>query len=99
MAELKTFWTNPGMPVSTDLGGDTITASGSDPNADATTDQGDNACDPLWSDSPVPELTSDTESANSVSGLPSLPNRFEPASTPPPPPTLQDRRPGTIDEQ
>lgn len=98
MAELKTFWDNPGMPVSTDLSGDAIPSSGSDPNADATVDDKANACDPIWSDAPV-SGTSMAESANSVSGLPALPNRYQPAEQPPPPPTLQDRRPGTIDEQ
>ena len=39
------------------------------------------------------------ESANSVSGLPPLPARFEPSGTPPAPPTLQDRNPGTIDQR
>ena len=34
-----------------------------------------------------------------MSGLPSLPNRYEPSETPPEPPTLQDRNPGTIDQQ
>ena len=47
---------------------------------------------------PVPSM-SGAESENSVSGLPAQPNRFEPTETPPPPPTLQDRRPGTIDER
>jgi hypothetical protein len=97
MAELKTFWPDPGMPMSTDLGGDAIPSSGSDPNAEGG--DGDRAYDPLWADPPVPTLTEKSESPNSVSGLPALPNRFEPSATPPEPPTLKDRRPGTIDEQ
>ena len=97
MADLKTFWDNPGMPMSTDLTGDTITSSGSDPNAQGDNDQG-NACSPVWPNPPV-SGEDRSESPNSVSGLPPLPNRYEPADQPPPPPTLQDRRPGTIDEQ
>jgi len=96
MAEIKTFWDDPGMPMSTDLSGDVITSSGSDPNAQGG--DGENACDPLWPDSPVPLLSDKAESSNSVSGLPALPNRYEPAGTPPDPPDLKDRRPGTIDE-
>lgn len=96
MAELKTFWDNPGMPTATDLSGDTITKSGSDPNAEGGDEHG-NACKPLWDDAPVPYFEK-SESPNSVSGLPSLPNRFEPAGTPPDPPDLKERRPGTIDE-
>jgi hypothetical protein len=39
------------------------------------------------------------ESSNSVSGLPSLPNRYEPTEAPPDIPDLTDRSPGTIDKQ
>lgn len=95
MSDLKTFWDNP---ILTDAGlsGDSVVSSGSDPNIDTA---GENAVNPLWSNPPVPTLTSGEESSNSVSGLPSLPNRFEPAAQPPGPPDLTDRRPGTIDEQ
>lgn len=95
MSDLKTFWTNPGMPSSSDLGGDTVTSSGSDPSIDAS---GSSPIDPIWPNPPVPGIDG-SESPNSVSGLPSLPTRFEPSAQPPAPPTLQDRRPGTIDEQ
>jgi hypothetical protein len=84
------------MPQSTDLGGDSIVSSGSDPNVD---DSGSSPIQPFWPAPPVPSLTSGEESSNSVSGLPSLPNRYEPAGQPPGPPDLTDRRPGTIDEQ
>jgi hypothetical protein len=94
MSDLKTFWDKPGMPMSSDLGGDSVTASGTDPQVSLA---GDNALQPIWND-PVPKTTGE-ESENSVSGLPAQPNRFEPTEQPPPPPTLQDRRPGTIDEQ
>jgi hypothetical protein len=97
MADLKTFWDNPGMPISTDLGGDAIPSSGSDPNAEGG--EGDNALDPLWSNPGMPTLSDKAESPNSVSGLPALPNRFEPSATPPEPPDLKERRPGTIDEK
>jgi hypothetical protein len=95
MADLKTFWDNPGMPSSTDLGGDGVVSSGTEPSV--STD-GENALQPIWTNDPVPSMRAE-ESPNSVSDLPARPNRFEPTETPPPPPTLQDRRPGTIDER
>lgn len=39
------------------------------------------------------------ESANSVSGLPLHPHRFVSTEAPPPPPSFEDRNPGTIDQQ
>ena len=39
------------------------------------------------------------ETGNSVSSLPLAPNRYQPAETPPAPPSLQDRNPGTIDQR
>jgi len=97
MADLKTFWDNPVMPTSSaDLGGDGVTSSGTDPSI---TVDAPNALQPIWTNDSVPTLTSGQETENSVSGLPSLPNRYQPAEQPPPPPTLQDRRPGTIDER
>jgi hypothetical protein len=39
------------------------------------------------------------EMANSVSGLPLQPNRFEPAESGVEIPSLKDRNPGTIDKQ
>jgi hypothetical protein len=99
MADLKSFWDNPGMPMSTDLGGDAIPSSGSDPNAEG--DGGDgNAHNTFWPNPGMPTLTDKSESANSVSGLPALPNRYEPSpQSPPEPPDLKERRPGTIDEK
>jgi hypothetical protein len=96
MADLKTFWTNPGMPSSTDLGGDGVTGSGSDPQV--TVDSPNGLSQVLWPAPPVPGIDG-SESPNSVSGLPPAPNRFEPTATPPEPPSLQDRSPGTIDER
>jgi hypothetical protein len=97
MADIKTFWPDPGMPTSTDLGGDGVTSSGTDPQVDLA-DGKPQACDPLWPNFPVPYFGGQ-EDANSVSGLPAQPNRFEPTEQPPGPPSLQDRRPGTIDQQ
>lgn len=96
MADLKTFWDNP-IAGDQGLAGSSIVSSGSDPSVMPLA-EGDTAHDPVWPNPPVPYLTGQ-ESENSVSGLPPLPNRFEPADQPPGPPSLQDRRPGTIDEQ
>jgi len=96
MADLKTFWDNPGAPTSTDLSSDLATSSGSDPLV--STDGESGLSQLMWKEPPVPSLTSGAETANSVSGLPAEPNRYQPSDTPPPPPTLQDRRPGNIDE-
>jgi hypothetical protein len=95
MSDLKTFWDKPGMPMSTDLGGDAVVSSGTDPQVSLS---GENALQPFWTNDPVPK-TDGEESSNSVSGLPQQPSRFQPTEIPPPLPTLQDRRPGTIDEQ
>lgn len=96
MSDLKTFWDKPGMPTSPEVGGgDGVTGRGTDPQV---TIDSPNALDPLWQAPPVAPIGGE-ETDNSVSGLPSLPNRFEPSATPPPPPSLQDRRPGTIDER
>lgn len=96
MPDLKTFWDNPGMPKSYDTPqGDSVTSSGTDP---LITVDAPNGLEVIWND-PVPDLNAAAESPNSVSGLPPQPNRFEPPETPPGPPSLQDRRPGTIDER
>jgi hypothetical protein len=95
MSDLKTFWSNPGGPDSPGLDGDGITGRGTDPQV--TIDSPDGS-QPIWPAPPVGAFSGE-EDANSVSGLPSMPNRFEPTATPPPIPSLQDRRPGTIDEQ
>lgn len=97
MPDLKTFWDNPGMPKSYDVGqGDGVVSSGSDPAV--TVDSPNGLSQVLWPNPPVSD-PSGQETENSVSGLPALPNRYEPPVEPPPPPTLQDRRPGTIDER
>jgi hypothetical protein len=96
MADLQSPWTSPPVPTK-DLGGDSILKRGGDPNADGG--DGPNGLKPMWSDPPDSTLTEKAETPNSVSGLPTTPSRWEPSGTPPPPPSLQDRSPGTIDEQ
>lgn len=98
MPDLKTFWTDPGGPERyPDLSGESIVSSGSDPQV--TVDSPNGLTQVLWPAPPIPEFSGE-ESPNSVSGLPSQPNRFEPSpSSPPEPPSLQDRSPMTIDQQ
>lgn len=97
MGDLKTVWNNPPFMTS-ELSGDGVTSSGSDPNASG----GDGAAGltgVTWPDSQqVTTRTEMAESPNSVSKLPPLPNRFEPSATPPEPPSLQDRRPMNVDQ-
>ena len=94
MGDLKTNWTNPPVP-DVGLSGAGVTARGGDPLIDTG---GTSGLTPVWSDEPVPGMAA-KETANSVSGLPSTPNRWEPSGTPPAPPSLEDRNPGTIDQQ
>jgi hypothetical protein len=94
-SDLKTFWSDPGMPQDTSLEGDTVTARGTDPLVDTG---GENALQPVWTNAFVP-TPSGSEDSNPVSGLPTTPSRFEPSSSPPEPPSLEDRNPGTIDER
>lgn len=94
----KPIWQNPAISTM-DLPGDLATDRGSDPNIDPNAGAGNQAFKPIWDNDVTPEGMMD-ESSNSVSGLPSLPNRFAPEpSTPPPPPGLKDRIPGTIDQK
>jgi hypothetical protein len=100
MGDLKTPYTNPVYPNTTDMGGDTVVTRGTDPNA-----EGDNGAGAqlqgFWPVRALPENLNLglSESPNSVSGLPPLPNRFEPAADTVEPPDLTDRNPGTIDKQ
>ena len=97
MPDPKTFWPNPGMPRTYESGGDTVVSSGSDPQV--TVDSPNGLTQVLWDNPPVPGFSGE-ESPNSVSGLPSQPNRFEPSpQSPPEPPSLRERSPMTIDEQ
>lgn len=96
MGDLKTNWNDPGAPIP-DLGGAGVTSRGTDPNVDVS---GAGALQSPWpTDKYATTKTETNESPNSVSGLPSLPNRFEPSEQPPSPPSLQDRSPGTIDKR
>lgn len=96
MGDLKTYFDKAVLPDHA-LGGQGITGSGSDPNADGG--GGPAGLDPIHWPNPVVPTLSGEESSNSVSGLPAMPNRFEPTETPPEPPSLQDRNPGTIDQR
>jgi len=95
MGDLKTPFNQPIYPNTGDLAGAGITARGSDPSISL---DGEGAIDPIWPN-PIVSTPGGEESSNSVSGLPALPNRFEPSDTPPAPPTLADRNPGTIDKR
>jgi len=92
---ISQLWPDP--PVPTPSGsGDGVLKSGSDANADGG--GGAAALQSPYDNAPY-KSTDGAESANSVSGLPALPNRFEPSEGAPDPPSLQDRRPGTIDKR
>jgi len=96
MGDLKTNWTDPGAPIP-GMDGAGVTARGGDPNVDTS---GSGAVKGFWPDKDqIAGSPSGSETPNSVSGLPTLPARFEPSGTPPAPPTLQDRNPGTIDQK
>lgn len=94
MGDLKTNWPNPGTPIP-DLGGQGIIGRGSDPNADGGGGLAGIIGSPFDKVMPTP---SGAESANSVSGLPSLPNRFEPAAANVEIPSMKDRSPLTVDK-
>lgn len=91
---IKSPWDNPGTPIP-DAAGAGVTARGGDPNIDTG---GSSGLKPLWPD-PITSAPAGKETSNSVSGLPTTPARFEPSGTPPAPPSLEDRNPGTIDER
>jgi len=93
MSDLKTNWNDPGAPTP-GLDGAGVTARGGDPLFDTG---GNGAIKDFWPD-PVTRTPDGKETANSVSGMPTQPARFEPSGTPPAPPSLQDRNPGTIDK-
>lgn len=93
-SDIKTPWGNYPVPMP-GLGGDSVVSSGSDPNVDTS---GSSSLKTNY-DKAVVSAPSGSESDNSVSGLPAQPNRFEPSGTPPAPPSLEDRNPGTIDER
>lgn len=97
MGDLKTNWNDPPSPVP-GMDGDGVVARGGDPNVDAS---GTGGIQEFWpaKDQIAGDLSSATETPNSVSGMPTQPSRFEPSGAPPEPPNLTDRNPGTIDKQ
>jgi hypothetical protein len=94
MSGLQTPFDEPAMGAP-DPAGDTVSQRGSDPNV---SDSGSSALQPIWSERPVSD-PSVQETNNSVSGMPLRAARWEPTGTPPSPPDLTDRNPGTIDER
>jgi hypothetical protein len=95
MGDLKTNFDKAVLPNMGDLGGDLPTSRGTDPNVDTG---GSSALQTNFDKAINPSMDAQ-ESANSVSGLPLQPNRFQPSEQPPEMPTLKDRMPGTIDKQ
>lgn len=100
MGDLKSPWDEQGKNGADvpDLAGNGVTARGGDPNVDTS---GAGGLKDFWpADKQLLANGPDgKETPNSVSGLPTLPSRFEPTEQPPTPPDLTDRRPGTIDKQ
>ncbi len=95
MGDLKTPYDNAVYPSTSDLSGDLGTQRGNDPNIDTG---GSSALDTPF-EKPIYPSLSGAPTSNPVSGLPLAPNRFQPEETPPEPPTLKDRNPGTIDKR
>lgn len=91
---ITTFWKDPYKANETDLSGDLPTARGTDPNIDLS---GSGAVKGFWGEAPV-STPGGEETANSVSGLPPAPQRYQPTVPDPTFPTLKDRQPGTIDK-
>jgi hypothetical protein len=99
MGDLKTPFNNPIYPDTSDLAGAGVTSRGSDPNAEGDNNAGEGLTGIPWDGAKQPVTRTETaESANSVSGLPSLPTRFEPNETPPEPPNLTSRSPQNVDK-
>lgn len=94
MGDLKSPFNEPAMPPP-GLEGDTVISRGSDPNVDLG---GSSGLKPVWDD-PFAGSIDGQETANGISGLPSLPNRSEPSAVSEEPPDLTDRSPGTIDRK
>jgi hypothetical protein len=91
---LQTPFDKPIYGNTSDLSGDLPTARGNDPNISV---DGSSALKTPF-DKPIDGSMDSNETANSVSGLPLQPQRYQPSETPPEPPTLKDRNPGTIDQ-
>jgi hypothetical protein len=98
MGDLKSVFNKPVYPDATDLSGQGVVSRGNDPNADGGT--GPDGFETVWP--AAKRITTDAgmaETPNSVSGLPLLPNRFEPSESRVEIPSMKDRNPGTIDKQ
>lgn len=103
---LKSPWLDdsghgPAVPTP-DLGGDLAVTRGTDPLTDTSGSSGLTAVPWQGAGKQTPATSGNgvEESGNSVSGLPSMPNRFAPSpAEPPAPPTLSNRNPGTIDQK
>ncbi len=95
MGDLKTPFEKPVYGDTSDLGGQLPTARGTDPLIDT----GGTSGLKTFFDKPIDPSMEGNETANSVSGLPLQPSRFQPSETPPEPPSLQTRNPGTIDKK
>ena len=95
MGDLKTPFSEPAMPPP-DLSGSGVTQRGGDPLIDTG---GSSGLQPFWGEDKFVPEPPDKETANSVSGLPSTPNRWEPSAASEQPPSLEDRSPGTIDRR
>lgn len=93
MGDLKTNWSDPGTPIP-DLGGQGVISRGSDPLIDMS---GSSGLKTLF-DKPIDPSLDGAETPNSVSGLPLLPNRFEPAQSGVTIPSMKDRSPLTVDK-
>lgn len=98
MGDLKTNWTDPAYPDTADLSGQLPTSRGTDPLTDLSAGGGSSGLRTPFNE-PVVSTPGGEETANSVSGLPAAPNRYQPSETPPTPPDLTDRNPGTIDRR
>jgi hypothetical protein len=96
VGDLKTNWGNPPLGDLSDMGGALPTSRGTDPLINTSGSSGLTGVSFGQAVVPVP---GGEETANSLSGLPLQPQRFQPSETPPAPPTLQQRNPGTIDQR
>ena len=95
MGDLKSPFDKAVYPNTSDLGGALPTERGNDPLIDT----GGSSALKTFFEKPIESSMDTNETANSVSGLPLQPQRFQPSETPPEPPSLETRNPGTIDKQ
>lgn len=100
MGDIKTVFDKAVYPDTSDLSGDLATSRGGDPLIDLNAGGG-SGLKTFWegNNGPIVSTPGGEETANSLSGLPKLPWRYEPPEEPPDPPTLEDRNPGTIDKK